>query len=476
MIRGLYLITDGNTDTHLPDKVKAALRGGASAVQYRAKGQPAERQIEAIRALLPLCREAGVPLIVNDSAAIARDSEADGVHLGQDDMTPSEARKLLGRNKIIGITCRTIEQALKAQMQGADYIGFGAIFPTSTKDDTRVVGLEALQRVRRAVEIPIVAIGGINRDRAAEALDAGANAVAVYSAIMQDSDPGVAAKELALLFNRNSDWPRGRVLTVAGSDSGGGAGIQADLKTITLLGSYGMSALTALTAQNTRGVHGVQPVPPEFIVDQIEAVLTDIGADTAKTGMLFSAASVARVAQALARYPLLTVVDPVIVAKGGEALLQESAVDSMITHLLPQAYLLTPNLPEAEALTGRKISTEADMTQAARDLQQLGARNVLVKGGHLAGEAVDVLLEGDAIHRFPGKRYDTTHTHGTGCSYAAAISTLLAQGLPLTEAVRRAKAFIAAAIRTAPGLGSGQGPINHYRAALELMHATGAEG
>lgn len=470
MIDGLYLITNGNSDERLVEQVWEALQGGARIVQYRAKYQPEDQQMEMIRQLLTVCQNAGVPLIVNDLPDVALRSGADGVHLGQDDMTASEARKIMGRDKLIGVTCRTVEQAIMAEMQGADYIGFGAIFPTETKQDTEVVGLEALKKVRKAVRIPVVAIGGMTPANASLAIDAGANSVAAYSSVMKDGDPMRAALEISLLFNRRKPLPRGRVLTIAGSDSGGGAGIQADLKTITLLGGYGASVLTALTAQNTTGVQAIEPVSKEFISAQIESVLDDIPIDVVKTGMLFSSEIVAQVARLLAKRPLLSVVDPVIVAKGGATLLQEEAVDSIITHLLPHTYLLTPNLPEAEALTGHPVHTLDQMEKAAKHLQELGARNVLIKGGHMTGEAVDLLLAGDQVHHLNADRIDTPNTHGTGCTYSAAISAFLAQGLPLVQAVETAKTFITEAIRTAPDIGAGHGPVNHFAAAMSVMH------
>ena len=314
--------------------------------------------------------------------------------------------------------------------------------------------------------MPIVAIGGIERDNAGAVLAAGADCVAVISAVMGAPRPDHAARELTLLFNRRLPRPQGRVLTIAGSDSGGGAGIQADLKTITLLGSYGMSAITALTAQNTCGVKAIHAVPPDFVGAQIEAVLSDIGADTIKTGMLLNAGIITVVAAAIKQHALLAIVDPVMIAKGGAALLQDEALAALRTELIPQAYLLTPNLPEAEALTGLAISTEAEMATAARALQGLGTANVLLKGGHLAGaEAVDLLLCGDQLHRFTAPRLATTHTHGTGCTLAAAIATFLAQGWPLPIAVGRAKNFLTAAIASALPLGSGHGPVNHWQGA-----------
>ncbi|MFN3076648.1 MAG: bifunctional hydroxymethylpyrimidine kinase/phosphomethylpyrimidine kinase [Alphaproteobacteria bacterium] len=258
---------------------------------------------------------------------------------------------------------------------------------------------------------------------------------------------------------------RGRVLTVAGSDSGGGAGIQADIKTVTALGGYAMSAITALTAQDTRGVHAVHPVPPSFVVQQIELCLSDLGADAIKTGMLGEAAVVVAVAEVIRRLaptvPL--VVDPVMVAKGGAALLAAEASRVMIEHLLPLTTVLTPNLPEAEVLLGEAIPDAATMESAARRLLALGPAAVLLKGGHLdsGDRVVDILATRERVEVFSGPRHPGPNTHGTGCTLASAVACGLAQGMPLFEAVERARRYVATAIATAPGLGSGHGPLNH---------------
>ncbi len=465
MISGLYVITDADRDGRLLQRIRSVLQGGARVVQYRDKERSREQRMVIARELAEECRRHGAAFIVNDDPELALACGADGVHLGQGDVSVAAARKVLGHDRIIGVSTRTVEQALKAETQGADYIGVGSIYPTATKQDIELVGLETLRRVRRAVNIPIVAIGGIDREGADQTIEAGADAVAVIAAVMGDPAPALAAREIALLFNRKLDHPRGRVLSVAGSDSGGGAGIQADLKTISLLGSFATSALTALTAQNTRGVRGIHPCPADFVADQIEAVLSDLGTDTVKTGMLFSAQIIEAVADALERRSLLAVVDPVMIAKGGAPLLQQEAVDALQRRLIPLTYLLTPNLPEAEALSGVAVNSEADMERAARKLQAMGARNVLLKGGHLQGEAVDLLLAADRLHRLPEERLDTPNTHGTGCTYSAALATFLAQGLPLVQAVKKGKAFITEAIRTAVPLGTGHGPVNHWQAA-----------
>jgi hydroxymethylpyrimidine/phosphomethylpyrimidine kinase len=259
--------------------------------------------------------------------------------------------------------------------------------------------------------------------------------------------------------------PRGRVLVVAGSDSGGGAGIQADIKTITVLGGYAATAITALTAQNTLGVFGVLPIDPDFVAEQMSVVLADIGADAIKTGMLFSEAIIARVASTLEararRLPII--VDPVMVAKGGTALLQQRARVALVERLLPLAALITPNAPEAEALSGVKVETVSDMERAADRLLAFGASAVLIKGGHLPGDTIVDLLrtaDGEAA-RFEHPRIATKSTHGTGCTLAAAIATGVALGFTLRDAVERAEDYVVEAIRTAPGLGQGHGPLNH---------------
>ncbi len=257
---------------------------------------------------------------------------------------------------------------------------------------------------------------------------------------------------------------RGRVLVVAGSDSGGGAGIQADIKTITALDGYAATAVTALTAQNTEGVFAIHPVPPDFIARQIEVVLADIGADCVKTGMLASAEVIEAVMDALARHapgvPL--VADPVMVAASGDRLLEEDAAEALKRRLLPAADLLTPNLPEAEALAGTKIADLDGMKRAAGALRAAGAGAVLLTGGHLAGETVfDVLAADGGVEVFESPRIATRHTHGTGCTLASAIAAGVAQGMELRQAVVRARAYVHEAIRTAPGLGKGHGPLNH---------------
>jgi hydroxymethylpyrimidine/phosphomethylpyrimidine kinase len=258
-----------------------------------------------------------------------------------------------------------------------------------------------------------------------------------------------------------------RILIIAGSDSGGGAGIQADIKTVAAFGGYGMTAITALTAQNTQGVSGIHPVPAAFVAQQMRTVLSDIGAEAMKTGMLLNAEIIEAVAEVLSsssagggEIPLI--LDPVMVAKGGAALLEPAAIAALRSHLIPRATLLTPNLPEASLLIGQPIETRDDMEAAIPALRALGSAAVLLKGGHLTGDTVtDMLITAAEIHRFSSPRIISCNTHGTGCTLASAMATLVGKGVPLPEAVAEARAYVARAMEAAPGFGQGHGPLWH---------------
>ena len=259
------------------------------------------------------------------------------------------------------------------------------------------------------------------------------------------------------------DQKRGRVLILAGSDSGGGAGVQADIKAVTMLGGFAATAITAITIQNTMGVHGVHPLPIDVIEAQAKAVLDDIGADSLKTGMLGSVDVVEAVA-GLIDYAgnVPTVVDPVMIAKGGSPLLEDRAVEAVRRLMVPRAALLTPNAPEAEALTGIAVADLDGQRRAGEALLEMGAMAVLMKGGHVpGGTVIDLLLTRDGETVLESERVDTRHTHGTGCTLASACAAGIAKGLPLQVAVAEAWAFVAEAIRRAPGLGQGHGPLDH---------------
>ena len=273
-----------------------------------------------------------------------------------------------------------------------------------------------------------------------------------------------------------------RILTIAGSDSGGGAGIQADLKAITLLGGYGMGVITALTAQNTVGVQGIHEIPARFVEKQIDSVLSDIGADAIKTGMLMNGEIVEVVSKKIRKYGVKkVVVDPVMVAKSGDLLLRKDAQNILAKMLIPLATVVTPNLLEASVLAGLKVNSLEEMKKAARRIYELGTRYVVVKGGHLKGMAIDLLYDGKKFMEMEGPRIETKNTHGTGCIFASAIATLLARGDTVPEAVRRAKTFTTMAIQSGLNLGKGYGPANpsayllremeRYRVIQELKKA-----
>jgi len=256
-------------------------------------------------------------------------------------------------------------------------------------------------------------------------------------------------------------------LTIAGSDPGGGAGVQADLKTFAAFGLYGASAITAITVQNTLGVEAVAPLSADLVTSQIEAIAGDFSIDATKIGMLATAAIVEAVAAAIAELDLpLVVVDPVLVSTSGERLLDADGVQAMLTELLPRARVVTPNIPEAEALSGRRISSAEDARDAARTIRDMGAAAVIITGGHStepdSPEVVDLLFDGHAFHEFRASRIDSPHTHGTGCTFASAVAAGLALGYDLATAAQRAQQYVGGAIAHAPGLGHGRGPLDHF--------------
>jgi len=256
---------------------------------------------------------------------------------------------------------------------------------------------------------------------------------------------------------------KAKALTIAGSDSGGGAGIQADLKTFAALGVYGASAITAITAQNTRGVFGVQEIETSLIAAQIDAVIEDIGAHAAKTGMLSSAPIIETVAERVRHHRVETlVVDPVMVAKSGHALLHPDAVAALKSSLLPLALVVTPNLPEAETLVGRRLETDEDVREAARALREMGSKYVVIKGGHRSGDADDLIFDGNSFQMLHAARIDTPHTHGTGCTFSAAIAAGLAKGMDPVAAIGAAKEYVTGAIAQAYAIGGGHSPVHHF--------------
>ncbi len=453
---------------------RAAADGGATILQLRDKRGTTRDMVARARAVVAALSGSGVPVLVNDRVDVALAAGADGVHVGQDDMLPSDARRLLGGRAIVGLTVKTEDQAMAIPIDLVDYVCIGGVFATVSKHNVDPpVGLDGLARIARRAralraDLPIGAIAGIRADNRRRR--GGGDLGNLHGRGSAGGD-GRAARggRGSARGGRGDEDVTTKALTIAGSDSGGGAGIQADLKTFSALGVYGASVVTALTAQNTQGVTGVLDVPPDFVTAQIDAVFSDIGFDAVKIGMLSQAPVIRAVAAGLDRWGAKNVVlDPVMVATSGDVLLAPEAIATLRAVLLPSAALVTPNLAEAAKLTETAQATSREaMIAQGRALVAMGAKAVLVKGGHGEGAAAeDVLIVGDEVQWFSAIRHPTRNTHGTGCTLSSAIAAGMALGLDLAQAVRAGKAYLTAAIRTADrlGVGKGHGPVDHFHA------------
>ena len=480
----LYLVTDrglaGGRD--MSWIVREAVAGGVTMVQLREKDCSTAEFVTLAKELKATLQPLGVPLIINDRIDVALAVDADGVHIGQSDMPYKTARALLGKNKIIGLSVETMEEVIAANALDVDYIGISPVYATPTKTDTLTpFGLEGIEQVMQLSRHRCVAIGGMNRDTIGEVIARGVEGVAVVSAIVAAESPRAASAELANIVERNKinntriiqysvfkiqNYPH--VLTIAGSDSGGGAGIQADIKSISANGCFATSAITAITAQNTLGVNAVEGLPIGIIEEQIDAVLSDIGADSIKIGMLHSAKVVQCVARMLRKYAITNVVlDPVMVSTSGHKLIEDSAIEVLKSELIPLVRIITPNIPEAEILLGEAISKQGDLPNAARRLAELYDVSVWLKAGHLVvDELIDIFYnrETNETIELSARRIDTRNTHGTGCTLSSALAAQLAKGLSLTEAARAAKQYINQAIihGANQSIGHGHGPVNHF--------------
>ncbi|MDK2808409.1 MAG: hydroxymethylpyrimidine/phosphomethylpyrimidine kinase [Clostridiales bacterium] len=469
----LYAVTDRawvGRQT-LVEQVEQALKGGASCIQLREKELDEAAFLKEAIEMKQICEQYKVPLIINDNVEIALKSGADGVHIGQQDMDAYEVRKKIGANRILGVSTKTVEQAIAAKEAGADYLGVGAVFPTTTKKDASVVSLETVKQICNAVDLPVVAIGGITKSNIRMLSGTGVDGVALVSAIFAAKDIEAECQELALLSEKMVMKKSNikAVLTIAGSDSSGGAGIQADIKTMMMQGVYAMSAITALTAQNTKDVRGIFEVSPEFLQQQMDAVFEDIRPDAIKIGMVASKALIEKIAERLHIFHAEhIVVDPVMVATSGSRLIKEEAIVALKERLLPLAELVTPNIPEAEILSNMPIGTEADMVLAAKKIWEKYGCAVLLKGGHSVSDANDLLYTKDGAKWFYGKRIHNPNTHGTGCTLSSAIASNLAKGDRVEIAVEKAKEYISGALAAMLNLGEGSGPMNHaFRLQIE---------
>lgn len=460
----LYAVTDRMWTGRqtLLEQVEDALKGGATCMQLREKELDEESFLQEAYEMKALCEKYGVPFFINDNVEIAIKCKADGIHVGQSDMEAGNVRALVGEDMMIGVSVNSVEQALTAAAAGADCLGVGAMFSTSTKPDANSVSFETLQNICDAVDIPVVAIGGISKENMMQLKGTGVDGVALVSAIFGAQNIEEECKELRILSEAMVRPEKKAVLSIAGSDCSGGAGIQADLKTMTMNGVYAMSAITALTAQNTTGVQSIFEVSPDFLGMQIDSIFTDIRPDAVKIGMASSAELIEKIAEKLMEYQAENIViDPVMVATSGSALMKDDAVSALAKKLLPLATVVTPNIPEAEILSEMKIENEKDMEQAAKKIGDIYGCAVLVKGGHSINDANDLLYHGGVYKWFYGKRIHNPNTHGTGCTLSSAIASNLAKGHSLEDAVQKAKDYISGALSAMLDLGAGSGPMDH---------------
>ena len=460
----LYAVTDRMWTGRqtLLEQVEDALKGGATCVQLREKELDEESFLQEAYEMKALCEKYGVPFFINDNVEIAIKCKADGIHVGQDDMEASNVRALVGEDMMIGVSVNCVEQALAAVAAGADCLGVGAMFSTATKLDADNVTFETLKAICNAVDIPVVAIGGITKENMMQLKGTDVDGVALVSAIFAAENIEEECRELRILSEAMVRPEKKAVLSIAGSDCSGGAGIQADLKTMTMNGVYAMSAITALTAQNTTGVQGIFEVSPAFLGMQIDSIFTDIRPHAVKIGMVSSAELIEKIAEKLQEYHAENiVVDPVMVATSGSQLMKNDAVSALAEKLLPLSTVVTPNIPEAEILSEMKIENEKDMEQAAKKIGDTYGCAVLLKGGHSINDANDLLYHEGTYKWFYGKRIHNPNTHGTGCTLSSAIASNLAKGYSLQDAVQKAKDYISGALSAMLDLGAGSGPMDH---------------
>lgn len=459
----LYLVTDRrwNPDGILED-VKTALDNGVTCLQIREKEMDHEDFLKLSMEVKKITDERKVPFIINDDVEIAVECDADGLHIGQGDMAASEARQKIGKDKVLGVSVSTVEEALKAEAEGADYLGVGAMFTTSTKDDANSVKPHELKEIVESVSIPVVAIGGIDENNILELDRSGIYGVAVISSILGRKDIKMATETMVEKSNILVHDTVRKVLTIAGSDSSGGAGIQADLKTMSAHNCFGMSVITALTAQNTTGVYGIENISEDFVSNQMDCVFNDIRPEAVKIGMVSSEGIVDVISQGLKNYKAThVVVDPVMVSTSGSKLLEDGAILALKEKLMPLAEVITPNIFEAELLADMKIDTKDDMVRAAEKISSWYDGHVLVKGGHLDEEASDLLYSKGEISWYKSERIENPNTHGTGCTLSSAIASNLAKGYDIRKSIENSKDYITMAIRDNLDLGKGRGPLNH---------------
>lgn len=457
----LYAITPtGLTPKEYIDQTKAALKGGITMLQLRLKGEQKENKVKIATALKTLCNEYKVPFIINDDINLAIQVDSDGVHLGESDCSIKEARLILGQDKIIGATSNSLKRSINAQLEGADYLGIGAIFPSKSKPLADTISLEELRAQTKATELPVVAIGGITSKNIHKLKDTNIAGVSIINDIFNSEQIENKCKNLFKEIETIIGLKT--ALTIAGSDCSGGAGIQADLKTFHANHVYGMSVITALTAQNTLGVKSILNVSPKFLEEQLDAIFKDIKPNAVKIGMVSNKNLIQIIINKLKEYNALNiVVDPVMVATSGSKLLDNDAIDTLANGLFPLATVITPNIPEAELLTGHSIKNKKDMEKVAKIIGDKYDCAVLCKGGHRIEDANDVLYHSHQFTWFESERINNQNTHGTGCTLSSAIAANLAKNYDLVMSIKRSKHYLILALKEQLNLGHGHGPLNH---------------
>ena len=465
----LYAVTDrawcdGKT---LKNQVLEAIEGGITFLQLREKDLEEEEFLQEAIELGQIAKDYNIPFVINDNVEIAIKSGADGVHVGQKDMQARDVRGLIGPNKILGVSVQTVEQAILAQESGADYLGVGAVFPTGSKNDADDVSYDTLKTICEVVDIPVVAIGGITGENVVDLAGSHISGVAVISAIFGQEDIVEATRclkdKVRNMVENKLEGDLYKVLTIAGSDCSGGAGIQADIKTITANKAYAMSVITALTAQNTMGVYGIYDVSAEFVGSQLDCIFTDIVPDAVKIGMVSNGEVIDVIANRLKYYKAKNiVVDPVMISTSGSKLIADDAINVLKEELFPLATVITPNIAEACALTGISIESKEEMIEASKIISEKYNCVCLCKGGHSIYDADDLLYFKNGRNIWlRADRVDNENTHGTGCTLSSAIATNLAKGMGLEKAVKVAKDYVLGAINTKINIGKGKGPLNH---------------
>lgn len=499
----LYAITPNfnadNSDNYFK-KIELALKNGVTLLQLREKKLNGNALLNLAKSVKLICDKYNVPLIINDHPEIAREINAAGVHVGQSDTDALMAREILGDKKIIGVSAKTLEEAKKAEENGADYLGVGAIYNTNSKDDAKTISMETLTEITEEVDIPVVAIGGIHYENIMSlsgtniagisviseifsndvcsiglnnSVNHGTNDESMKKSIYNVEDvfvPKIEEKTKTLRIKvehmLNSTLPT--VLTIAGSDPSGGAGIQADIKTLMANEIFAMSAITAVTAQNSKEVLGVLPVMPEFLSLQLKSVFEDIKLDAIKIGMVENIDNVRVITDILSKYKAKNIViDPLIISSSGKKLIKDDAISLMEEKLFPMTSLITPNINEAYKLSGIEQSQlkKIDITSIemlGKILYDKYKTNILIKGGHNLGkEAMDLLISGDSLTWFSSATVKNLNTHGTGCTLSSAIAANLAKGYELNSSIFLAKKYLTRVIKSGLNLCEENGPMDH---------------